>query len=329
MNPDLGLTIEQRDARSKGLGGSDIGPMLGLSKYKTPMDLWAEKTGHKKPEDLSDVEFIYFGNVLEDIVAQEFARRTHRKVRRMNKMQVHREHKWMLANIDRDVVGENAGLECKTSSAWLQQEWGETGTDDVPLYYLTQCVHYMEVMEYDRYYLAVLIGGQEFRWYVIERNPTLAEQLVEQETIFWQRVLEKRPPPPVNYQDLCTLYPKDKGGVTVATDEVYAMLARLAEIKADAEKLDEERELMRMGVSSFMAEASRLLGTDGRTLATWKAHQQNRVDVSAMQKADGTLAQVIEAMTPRLKREPTIADLAASYRKPIDVRPLRITDAKE
>ena len=268
--------------RSQGLGGSDIGPMLGLSQWKSAMDLWAEKTGHKPYENIGDRDAVRFGILLEAIVAKEFARRTGKKVRRMRKTRVHPKFDFMLANIDRDVVGERAGLECKTASAWLQQHWGETGTDDLPLYYLTQCAHYMEVLDYDKWYCAVLIGGQEFRWYEIHRNAEVASALIEKESQFWRHVLSRTPPEATSFADMVTLYPADTAPTIVATDSVFKTLSDLATLNATAKELESQQENLKMQVTEFMGTAGRLTDRAGSILATWLAHERTNIDTKAL-----------------------------------------------
>lgn len=277
------ITEEQRDSRARGLGGSDIGPMLGLSKWKTPVQLYQEKAGIVPAEPVTG-DAALFGILLEDVVAREFARRTGKKVRRKNQTQVHKEHDFLLANIDRDVVGERSGLEVKTTSAWLQQEWGEEGSDDVPLYYLTQCAHYMEVMNYDRWYLAVLIGGQEFRWFQMERDVMVAANLIDKCKEFWQMVQDKVPPPPLTPEDLQRLYPVDDGGTILASDEAFDWLGKRAELVDQKKKIDGKIDVVTMLLKDFVGDRAALIGSTGDKLATWKHHTQTRLDSKAIKK---------------------------------------------
>lgn len=277
------ITEEQRDSRSRGLGGSDIGPMLGLSKWKTPVQLYQEKAGIVPAEPVTG-DAALFGILLEDVVAREFMRRTGKKVRRKNQTQVHKEHDFLLANIDRDVVGERSGLEVKTTSAWLQQEWGEEGSDDVPLYYLTQCAHYMEVMNYDRWYLAVLIGGQEFRWFQIERDVMVASNLIDRCKEFWQMVQDKKPPPPLTPEDLQRLYPVDDGGTVLATDEAFGWLGKRTELVDQKKKIEGKIDVVTMLLKDFVGDRAALIGSTGDKLATWKHHTQTRLDSKAIKK---------------------------------------------
>src|SRR5699024_5782940 len=121
------------------IGGSDASIILGLNKYKTPFELWLEKTGQSHLEDTAG-EAAYFGNLLEDMVAKEFEVRSGKKVRRNNFMLQHPDHPFIMANIDRKVVGEQAVLECKTASAFLAKDWE---SEEIPDNYLVQVQHYL------------------------------------------------------------------------------------------------------------------------------------------------------------------------------------------
>lgn len=145
---------EWLDARRAGIGGSDVGAIMGFNQYKSAYQVFLEKTGQYHEE--VDNEAVYFGNALEDFVAQEFAKRTGKKVRRLNKMLVYPEHDFMLANLDRVVVGERAVLECKTASEYVKEAWeGE----EIPASYLCQVHHYLAVTGFEKAYIAVLVGG--------------------------------------------------------------------------------------------------------------------------------------------------------------------------
>ena len=248
------------------------------------MDLWSEKCGRHTPPDIGDKEFIHFGNVLEDVVAQEFMLRTGKTVHRKRGTIQHPKYDFMLGNIDRRVVGERALLECKTAGAWVQQDWGETGSDDVPLYYLTQGIHYMEVLNYDVCYFAVLIGGNEFRWYVVERDKEVAQNLIEREAEFWRLVLTETPPDPRDYPDVVRLYPRDKKAGIVATDAVFRHLSNYEAAREKRNKVDAEIDFAKMHICEFMGEAGRLTDRTGARLATWLAHPRTDIDTAKLRK---------------------------------------------
>lgn len=166
--------------RRTGIGGSDAAAVVGLNPYVTPYSLWADKTG-RLPEK-EDNEAMRQGRDLEDYVAQRFMEKTGKKVRRKNCMLQHDEHDFMLADIDREVIGEKAGLECKTTSVMNLKKFKN---GDFPDQYYVQCVHYLAVTGFDRWYLAVLVLNQGFYVYEIERDEEEIAALIEAEKEFW------------------------------------------------------------------------------------------------------------------------------------------------
>ena len=134
-----------------------------------------------EPEDISQKDPVYWGTVLEPLVAKRFSEVTGKKVERCGTLQ-NNEAPWMLANIDRLVLGEGAGLEIKTTNAFRSAEWDG---DQLPDSYYWQCQHYMMTTGLPLWYIAVLIGGQDFRWKAIPRNEEDIKELFLREEEFW------------------------------------------------------------------------------------------------------------------------------------------------
>lgn len=192
--------------RTHSIGGSDASIIFGLNKYKTPFELWLEKTGQTHVEE-SQAEAAYFGTLLEDLVAKEFERRSGKKVRRNNFMLQHPKYDFITANIDRKVVGEDALLECKTASAYLAKDWE---SEEVPAPYLVQVQHYLGVTGYEKAYIAVLIGGQRFMWKEIERDEELIQMIFDEEVRFWKHHVEKEIPPPLDGSSAAEKFLKER-----------------------------------------------------------------------------------------------------------------------
>lgn len=185
--------------RSTGIGGSDAACIVGMNPWKGPYELWLEKTGQKEPDDISERESVHFGTVLESVVALEFEKRTGKSVRRFGTV-CNRDRPFLHANIDRMVEREDAGLECKTCSAYKAREWDD---DKIPDAYYVQCQHYMLVTGKPVWYIACLIGGQHYVWKTIERNEDDIKALLEAEETFWGHV-EDRTPPAVDGSESCS-----------------------------------------------------------------------------------------------------------------------------
>lgn len=189
------ITQEQLEARKQGIGGSDAAAAIGLSPYKTPLELYLEKRGEIKPPDLSDNPKVHFGEVLEEIIAQEYTRQTGRKVRRVNQTLYHPDYPWMLCHLDRSVVGGNGyALECKATS--IKEGWGEEGTDQVPEPILIQCQHNLAVAGKRVMDVPVLISGWDWRLYSVPRDDEFIRLLIEEEACFQDMIVKGTPPEP-------------------------------------------------------------------------------------------------------------------------------------
>ena len=189
------------------IGGSDASAILGMNDYSSPYTVWADKIGKLPPKE--DNEAMRLGRDLEDYVAKRFTEETGKKVRRENNIIINPKFPYAHANVDRMIIGEDAGFEAKTTSALnLKRFKGE----EYPENYYVQCVHYLMVTGCKRWYLGVLILGVGFRWFVIERDEEEIKALAKSEEAFWEYV-ESKTPPPVDgtestTETLSAIYPK-------------------------------------------------------------------------------------------------------------------------
>jgi putative phage-type endonuclease len=178
--------------RRKGIGGSDASGIAGLNRWRSPIEIWMEKTGQLEPQELG--EAAYWGTVLEDVVAKEFSKRSGLKVQRRNAILQHPKHEFMLANIDRMIHDKDRGkgiLECKTAGEYKKGEW-EDGL--IPEEYALQVHHYLAVTGLQFARIAVLIGGNKFEVRDIERDDEIVDYLYKIESDFWQLVKNGTPP---------------------------------------------------------------------------------------------------------------------------------------
>ena len=175
--------------RHKYIGGSDAAAVVGMNAWVSPYTLWAEKTGRLPGFDGNLATEV--GTYLEEFVAQKFAQETVKKVRKCNQSWFNDQYPWAIANIDREIVGEDAGLEIKTTSEMNTQKFKG---GEYPANYYVQCMHYLAVTGKKRWYLAVLIGNREFKWFTIERDEDEINALMDAEKKFKQLVDSNTPP---------------------------------------------------------------------------------------------------------------------------------------
>ena len=189
---------EWLEIRKKYIGGSDAAAVVGLNSFSSPYTVWADKLGKLPPKE--DNEAMRLGRDLEDYVAKRFTEQTGKKVRRKNFILWNSDYPFAHANVDRLIVGENAGLECKTTSV-LNLKSFKNG--EFPENYYVQCMHYMAVTGYKKWYLAVLILGKEFKVFEIERDEDEIKALMKAERDFWACV-EKGEPPMIDGSEATT-----------------------------------------------------------------------------------------------------------------------------
>jgi len=230
--------------RKKYIGGSDIAAVMGVSRWKTPLQLWAEKTGEVEPEDISSKEPVEMGIELEETVARIWTKRTGRKVRRAPKNYRHPELGYVRCQVDRLVEGTDELLECKTCSAWNAKEWeGE----EIPTEYILQVNWQLGITGRRIGHIAVLIGGQKFLYKEILFDKGLFRDQVNAAVNFWTMVIDRTPPvaEAADNSFMVELYPKAGAEIKAATQEIIDALAMLQQTKAqiiDLEKTKKEIE---------------------------------------------------------------------------------------
>jgi putative phage-type endonuclease len=288
--------------RRCGLGGSDIGAILGLSQYRTPVDIWMEKTGRAAAQE--ETLQMRFGVYAEEFVAREYSARTGLAVQRYKAM-LHHPSAPLLGNVDRLVVPAGAkvashkqkirtdkGLECKTASAFASfdaDEWGPEGTDLVPASYLVQCATYMALTGCALWDLAVLFGNQEVRIYGLKRDADLEDEILSRAAEWWERhVVADVAPEPTCIADVKSLYAR----VTDTTIDADEMLIHWSHVAEDAAKKSGEYQSVadtaKMHLLAAMRDAA-VLRLDGNRAFRRKVIHKKEYVVEATSYVDARL----------------------------------------
>lgn len=268
--------------RILGIGGSDAGAICGLNPYVSPIDVFLEKIGEKHQEE--ENESMRQGRDFEEYVAKRFEEATGKKVRRRNVMFQHDEYDFILANIDRDVVGEDAILECKTASVYSTSKW----KNGVPEHYEIQCHHYMAVTGAKKCYLACLILNKELVIREIDRDEEVIQNLITIEKEFWESHVLKNQMPAPDGSDAATdaievLYADTDADGAIELVGFGERLKRFDEIKELKELLDQEEEQIKQEIMLEMKENE--IAFTGDRKITWKCQNGRKtVDGTKLQK---------------------------------------------
>ncbi|MBK8103476.1 MAG: YqaJ viral recombinase family protein [Cellvibrionales bacterium] len=269
------------DVRKQGIGASDAAAAVGISPYQSPLELWLIKTGRDsgmpKPNPDDESSPMYWGNILEPIVAQHYTKRTGNKVRKVNAVLQHpdADKHWMLANLDYPVTHNSDVqiLECKTAGEWGAKHW----RDGVPEYVQCQVQHQLAVTGKQAADVCVLLCGQEIKIYRIERDEALIEKLIALERQFWHCV-ETDTPPPVDGSDssgraLKYLYPNDSGDVLDLTEDSHLcqVFTDLLAARDTIAQAQQQEDLYKQTLQEKMGEASRIIFPAGEV--SWKKNK--------------------------------------------------------
>lgn len=272
--------------RRTGVGGSDVAAILGLSKYKTPLQVYQEKRGEIEPQ--ADNDAMRWGRYLEPVVRQAYADETGHEVRVIDQLVRHPIYEHMIANLDGIVIpeaGPRRVFEAKT--ARTADGWGEPGSDQIPQPYLLQVQHYMAVTGFVVADVAVLIGGSDFRLYEVPEDRELQDMICHACTEFWERVQAGEPPEPQTYADMIARYGRaSRTDAAMADADVLDALKHLRELKTQAHHIELAEEGWKAVVLKAMGECDTLVDPAGKTLATWKASAApKRFDTAAFKAA--------------------------------------------
>jgi len=307
------IFLEQRQS---GLGGTDAAAIVGENPWKSPMDVYREKVGLAKETAINSR--MEWGIRLEPVLVEKFDEiikdRTDGNITvDVSKTYIqHPEYPFLIAHVDGICSNgqPQAVLECKTAGAYAAKDFGDEWTDEIPKSYLLQCQHYMMVTGLPETYVAVLIGGNDFRVYHVQRNEDLVASLLKLEVDFWnEHVLAQNPPPidgsEASSETLKEMYPEDSGAEIVAEDEeLLGNVERLHEIKDELKMLDADKTECENFIKAAMADASVMTGPNfkisykkskDRVVTDWQAVVQEVLTMLDMEDVTKHLVGDVES----------------------------------
>jgi putative phage-type endonuclease len=246
---------------------------MGYSSYKTPYELYLEKTGQVTDED-EETEIQYWGKALEPLIIRRFAEKNGLEVTFPDTI-YHPDYPYIFANLDGWIESEKAVVEAKAVNTFQRKEWDCATSDGIPLIYLIQIAKQCALTNASKGYCAVLIGGMEYMQFLYERDAELEEIILQSDKDFWNAVENRIEPDPINTND-CRLKYR-----TVTPDKIAPItyrsghaLAELHNVKAKLKRLTADEDEFKMLLMSHMGDAEYLMGQEGEILATWKANKK-------------------------------------------------------
>lgn len=272
---NMAFTKEQLEQRKKGIGASEAASVLGLNPYQTPLEIWMQKKGLVETLETPAMKL---GIRLEPVIAEMYQDTTGCILVQPFTM-FYPKNPIIFATPDRIIHGKNKGLEIKTANARMAENWGEEGTDEIPQYYLIQCVLCMAVTNIPEWDVAVLIGGQDFRIYHIQRDIDLENSIIERLLEWWETYIAKNREPDIDSSSACAdylaiKYPRNFKPLKEADADTEQLIQRLAEIRYSLKSFAEQEEAIKNLLKNYIGDADGVQGISGR--CTWKKTKDSK-----------------------------------------------------
>jgi putative phage-type endonuclease len=270
------------EERRKGIGGSDIAAIMGLSPFKTAYQVYREK--RKEVEDWQGNELTDWGKRMEPAIRQWYSDKTGRDVRLPDKIMYHPQHPFMLASLD-GFTDDGRVVEIKTARSG--KNWGEPETNQIPDYYAVQVHHYMTITGFQVADIPVSIAGSSPSLYIVEADKEISEMIIEACAKFWERVQSGNPPDPVTYADAVARFGKSSSsGAVIASGNTMIDLEELRSVRQQMKDLAEREEFLKGNIITFIGESGdSIVNESGETLLTYKlANGRKTFDSKAFEK---------------------------------------------
>ncbi len=267
------LTETQKESRKLGLGATDCAVVMGLSPYKTRYELFLEKTGQMEDTPILSDDRLHLRHAHEETIAREYARRNNVKLRRVNQTVHHKRLPFMFCNLDRVIIGQKKIVECKSSSGFMRFTWGESGTDEAPIYYILQVQHQIACADYDDADIAALIDIDDYRIFSQPRNEKVIKKIEEASERFWiDHVLANVAPEATNRNDLKLMYPMNNGNFIEATPDILSYITERSVLKSLIKNEEAKVEGLDKEIIQFIASNDGIKDGD-RIVATFQANK--------------------------------------------------------
>lgn len=292
-------------ARNIGLGASDAAAAVGLNPYKSPYQLWQEKTGLAPPEAANDDATLArdMGHLIEPFAIARFERKM--KMRVIDRQTQVADPLWPVRWVTLDGRAEDGGnVEAKSVGFADPRQWGDEFEDGaIPMTYLIQVQHGLACTGAHHAWVPVVVLNRQFRIYRVRRDDELIAMLTEKEREFWRMVEAREPPPPIDYEDAALQWPQDAGGIVVADDATLQAVAALKVAKAKAKAAEMDADEAKAKIGAFMGTNATLVGTDGKPVTTWKtAKSSTKVDLDKLRAENPQLVAKYEYEQPGSRR---------------------------
>jgi len=270
------------EERQRFIGGSDIAAICGLSPWKTAFQVWQEKVGES--EGQSDNDAMAYGRLMESVIRQWYSNETGRVVVVPDTKLIHPKYPFICASLD-GIADMKRIVEIKTTRSG--SDWGEPGSDEIPVYYRLQVEQYMMITKLEVADVPVSVAGSIPVIYEVEADIEIQEMIVEQAVLFWGMVQRREPPELVGIRDVVAKFGRSSmAGLVTATQDTEMAVAKIKQIREEIDKLKSEEDALKFLAMKEIGEKDTLTAINGSLLATWKMSRSGKKFDEASFKKD-------------------------------------------
>lgn len=295
--------------RTRMLGGSDVAAILGLSEWRTIVDVWLEKIGDVAPDAHVSPEksrILERGKKLEpyviDMGLHKLRERGHHvELLARNKRYAHPEHPWLQVEIDAEFLldGEHINVDAKTVTGFARDKWGEEDSEDVPMDYAAQFMTGLNVTGRRRCLALALIGLDDVMpFWVVRDDETFGWIMADLITFWTVNVQQRIAPEPQRLADVKSLHPLGNGRTVDATADIAGKVEQIRALGTQARQLTAQREELKRDVAAYLAQYTQLT-VNGRPAATFREQDETDVDIAAMRRQHPDWVAMFERTTTR------------------------------
>jgi len=276
--------------RSTYLGGSDVAAILGVSPWRTQLDVYLDKIEGSKPiTDPGKLKILERGKRLEPYVLDMLCEEKGIKLIGRNNRYTDSTHSFLAAEIDAE-TSDGRNVEAKTTADFYSRaQWGDEHTDEIPVYYTAQCMHGMMVKPAPSTLLPVMLGIDDFRVYEVHRDEELIETIRAKEVEFWDRIQRRDPPPATKVSDIMRMFERDLGTSIEVGDDIAELVKKLKFSKSKLKLMESDVDDMAARLKLVFAE-HQIITHKGKPLASWKSQDADRFDINAFRDKHPAIA---------------------------------------
>jgi putative phage-type endonuclease len=273
------------------LGGSDVAAILGISPWRTPLDVYLDKIDGSKPiTDPGKLKILERGKRLEPYVLDMLCEEKGIRLIGRNNRYTHGEHSFLAAEIDAE-TDDGRNVEAKTTADFYSRgQWGDEHTDEIPVYYTAQCMHGMMIKPAPSCLMPVMLGIDDFRVYEVKRDDELIETIRAKEVEFWDRIQRRDPPPATKVSDIMRLFERDQGTSIEVGEDIAELVKKLKFTKSKLKLMESDVDDMAARLKLVFME-HQIITHQGKQLASWKSQANSNFDINAFRDKHPAIAE--------------------------------------